>query len=113
MKIKLLLLGVTVGLLIGGLAIFIVNYMNTSHIMQETANYHPATFGVAEKFLCGCPDCEMELVKCNCTRSSGGTYEMYYISEKLKEGYSEEQVIREAYEKFGNIKERYQHLTDG
>lgn len=112
-KIKFVLLGTAVGLLIGGMAIFIVTAMNKSHVMQDTTHYHPATFAVAEKFLCGCPECEMELVKCNCARSSGGTYEMYYISEKLKEGYSEEQVVRKVYEKFGNIKKQHEHLIDG
>lgn len=112
-KIKFLLLGTGIGILIGGLVIFIVTGTNKSHLMEDTANYHPATFAVANKFICGCPDCEMELVTCYCTNSSGGMYEIYYISEALKEGLSEEQVTIEVYEKFGKIKERFQHLTDG
>ncbi|MFQ5639385.1 MAG: hypothetical protein ACE5IR_15480 [bacterium] len=111
-KMKFLLLGAGIGMLIGGLAIFIVTGMNKSHVQEDTTNYHPATFAVAEKFICGCLECEMELVECNCTNSSGGTYEMYYISEKLKGGYSEAQVLHEVNKKFGHIKKQYQHLLN-
>ncbi len=108
-KIKFLLLGTLLGLSVGGLVVMIVTSVNKSQVMHDTRNYHPATYAVAEKFMCGCPDCEMELVNCDCNNSAGGTYELYYISERLKEGFSEEQVIKDVNDKFGRIKNKNQH----
>lgn len=113
MKIKFLFLGTVIGLLIGGVAIFIVSSMNKTQVMRDTTNYHPATFSVVEKFQCGCPKCDMELKLCYCYDAMGGIYEMYYISERLKEGRSENQVIKDVYKKFGKIKKQYQYLING
>lgn len=112
-RIKSVLWGVGIGLLIAGLATFIVSSMKQSHVMRETSTYHPATFAVAEKFMCGCPKCELELAECTCNESSGGVYEMYYISEQLKTGLSEKQVIREVHKKFGKIKAQYLNIING
>lgn len=107
LKIKFLLIGTVLGLSIGGLTTVIVTEINKSQVVHDADDYHPATFAIAEKFLCGCPNCNKELVDCACNHSAGGSYELYYISQRLKEGLSEEQVIRAVYERFGRIKNNY------
>ena len=107
LKIKFLLIGTVVGLSIGGLTAVIVTGINKSQAVHDANNYHPATFAIAEKFMCGCPNCNKELVDCACNHSAGGSYELYYISQRLKEGLSEDQVTRAVYERFGRIKNNY------
>ena len=112
MKIKYLFLGLIFGLFISGLSFFILINMNKSREIRNKVEYHPATFAIVEKFLCGCPNCKMELKVCYCSDAKGGVYEMYYISEQLKQGLSEEQVIQNVYAKFGNIKDEYRYLVE-
>lgn len=112
LKVKFLFLGTLVGLSVAGLAAVIVTSMNKSKVVHDSSNYHPATFAVAEKFMCGCPDCDLELIECECNHSGGGVYELYYISERLKEGLSEEETVNAVQTKFGRIKSKYQDLVN-
>ncbi len=112
LKLKFLLLGVLFGLSVGLLAVVIVTSMNKSRVVHDSKNYHPATYAVAERFMCGCPDCDMELRNCDCNHSEGGVYELYYISERLQEGLSEEEAVTAVNEKFGRIKIKYQHMVN-
>lgn len=104
--------GLEVGKRFAYYPVAIVTSMNNSHAVHDTKNYHPATYTIAEKFICGCPECDMELVNCDCNDSSGGAVELLYISERLKTGLSEEEVINNVYREFGRIKSKYQHLIN-
>ena len=110
LKMKYLLLGALLGIVVGSLSAVVVTSMNRSRAVQDQARYHPATFAVAEKFMCGCPECVKELRNCQCQDSRGGIYELHYISERLRAGLAEQQVIRDVYAKFGKIKPEFQYL---
>ncbi|NIR51717.1 hypothetical protein GWO43_24385 [candidate division KSB1 bacterium] len=111
-KMRFLLLGTLAGLVIGGIVIFIATDVNHPQVNKQPSQYHPATFVVAGKFLCGCQECQLELVRCKCGNSAGGTHELDYISMKLAEGLSEPDVVREVYKKFGSIKNAYRFLLE-
>ncbi len=111
LKLKFLLMGALAGLAVAGLAAAIVTSMNKSHVVHNTAAYHPATYAVAEKFMCGCPDCTRELIDCDCNHTEGGSYELYYISQQLKTGLSEQQAIAATQASFGRIKPEFRHLA--
>lgn len=104
MRIKFLFLGALSGLSVGGLAVIIVSLMDRPGLVPDSQNFHPATYTVAEKFLCGCSDCVKELADCDCSETSGGVYERQFISGRLNEGMSQKQVISLVQEKFGKIK---------
>ena len=110
LKMKFLLLGILLGLVVGAIGVVIVTSTNKSRVVHDSKRYHPATYAVAEKFMCGCSQCNDGLADCDCSDSSGGKAELQYISERLKAGLPEEEVIKNVYGEFGRIKEKYQHL---
>lgn len=112
LKIKYLFIGLFIGLFFTMLIVLILTYRSKYKAVKNTPQYHPATFAIVEKFLCGCPNCEMDLKSCYCSDVQGGIYEMYYISQLLKEGLSEQQVIKSVYAKFGKIKNEYRYLVE-
>jgi hypothetical protein len=105
-----LMAGLLVGLVVGTSITVVLIYSNKGGQVNDVSNYHPATMAVAEKFMCGCPSCDIPLDECECGDPNGGVAEKNYISEQLKIGMSEEQVMKEVYVKFDRIKQEYQHL---
>lgn len=104
-KMRFMLLSALLGSLIGAVVVFIALDMQRTPGEEIASLYHPATYAIAEKFMCGCPECELELAKCQCDHVKGGKNELAFISEKLKQGHSETEVVNEVYEQFGNIKD--------
>ena len=112
-KLKYLFIGLLAGIAFIALVVALLNFRQKSALVHATEDYHPATYAVGEKFMCGCSKCDMELVECDCSETSGGLYELYSISERLKEDASEAEVIREVSDKFGRIKGVYWSLAAG
>ncbi len=107
LKLRYWLFGLAIGGVFGGLVAAVLLSGGNAEPPIEPAAYHPETSRVAEKFLCGCPDCSMDLLACQCDAPDGGVREMRFISALLQAGRPAPQVVRAVYEKFGKIKEAY------
>ncbi len=68
LKMKFVLLGILLGLVVGAIGAVIVTSMNKSRVVHDSKGYHPATYAVAEKFMCGCLECNEGLVDCGLRR---------------------------------------------